>query len=318
MIDWDEIKTNGWKTRRDREFRILSIDGGGMKGVFPARYLSRIEEEVPQPLHQYFDLIAGTSTGGIIALAVTYGLTAKDILDLYLEKGKDIFGRKRITRGYLKHAKYDNTGLINVLKEKFKDARLTKANSMVCIPAIEHHKAKPKVYKTPHLPVYFEDGKLEFWKIALATSAAPFYLPAAKVSNTECKIDGGLWANNPVLVAIAEAVKLGYPLEQIKILSIGTGTNIYQIDNKNAEFGGLTSWRLNLVEFTMQSQSKGAFHTANYLIGNKLHRIDYETSLKMALDTTEKESLNRLIHEADTVFQETFMKGNNIYTEFFS
>ncbi|MEC3004586.1 MULTISPECIES: patatin-like phospholipase family protein [Bacillus cereus group] len=97
---------------------------------------------------------------------------------------------------------------------------------MVCIPSIVHQKASPKVYKTPHHPHFIKGGNIEIWKIALATSAAPTYLSAAVIDDNECKIDGGLWANNPVLVAIAEAVKLGYSLEQIKVLSIGTGTSL--------------------------------------------------------------------------------------------
>ncbi|PGP46642.1 patatin-like phospholipase family protein [Bacillus thuringiensis] len=103
---------------------------------------------------------------------------------------------------------------------------LKEVNIMVCIPSIVHQKASPKVYKTPHHPHFIKGGNIEIWKIALATSAAPTYLSAAVIDDNECKIDGGLWANNPVLVAIAEAVKLGYSLEQIKVLSIGTRTSL--------------------------------------------------------------------------------------------
>ncbi|PEQ31354.1 hypothetical protein CN423_30940 [Bacillus cereus] len=317
MIDWESVKNNKWIPRKENEFKILAIDGGGMKGVFPAKYLSDIEEQVGKPIHQYFDLIAGTSTGGIIALGLANDISAKDILELYLKRGKDIFGNRRTILPFSKDSHYGNDGLIQVLQETFGDKLLKEVNTMVCIPSIEHQKASPKVYKTPHHPHFIKDGNIEIWKIALATSAAPTYLPAAVIDDNECKIDGGLWANNPVLVAIAEAVKLGYSLEQIKVLSIGTGTSLYEVDNKKAIRGGFLSWRTNLVDFTMQAQSKGAFYTACYLIGDRLSRIDFDTGVNYKLDTTDSNILGRLQHEANQKFLDTFEKGN-IRTQFFS
>ncbi|MED2710188.1 hypothetical protein COL24_21685 [Bacillus toyonensis] len=317
MIDWESVKNNKWTPRKENEFKILAIDGGGMKGVFPAKYLSDIEEQVGKPIHQYFDLIAGTSTGGIIALGLANDISAKSILELYLKRGKDIFGNRRTILRYSKDSHYGNDGLIQVLQETFGDKLLKEVNTMVCIPSIEHQKASPKVYKTPHHPHFIKDGNIEIWKIALATSAAPTYLPAAVIDDNECKIDGGLWANNPVLVAIAEAVKLGYSLEQIKVLSIGTGTSLYEVDNKHAIRGGMLSWGANLVDFTMQAQSKGAFYTACYLIGNRLSRIDFETGVNYKLDNTDSNFLARLQHEANQQFLDSFEKGN-IRTQFFS
>ncbi|MGH1163249.1 CBASS cGAMP-activated phospholipase (plasmid) [Bacillus mycoides] len=317
MIDWESVKNNKWTPRKENEFKILAIDGGGMKGVFPAKYLSDIEEQVGKPIHQYFDLIAGTSTGGIIALGLANDISAKDILELYLKRGKDIFGNRRTILPFSKDSHYGNDGLIQVLQETFGDKLLKEVNTMVCIPSIEHQKASPKVYKTPHHPHFIKDGNIEIWKIALATSAAPTYLPAAVIDDNECKIDGGLWANNPVLVAIAEAVKLGYSLDQIKVLSIGTGTSLYEVDNKHAIRGGILSWGTNLVDFTMQAQSKGAFYTACYLIGNRLSRIDFETGVNYKLDNTESNILARLQHEANQKFLDSFEKGN-IRTQFFS
>ncbi|PGZ46219.1 hypothetical protein COE56_24970 [Bacillus anthracis] len=317
MIDWESVKNNKWTPRKENEFKILAIDGGGMKGVFPAKYLSDVEEQISKPIHEYFDLIAGTSTGGIIALGLANGIPAKNILELYINNGKNIFGKKRIKSRAFFHSKYKNDGLIQVLKETFGNTLLKEAKTMVCVPSIEHQKASPKVYKTPHHPNFIKDGNIEMWKIALATSAAPTYLPAAVIDDNECKIDGGLWANNPILVAIAEAVKLGYSLEQIKVLSIGTGTSLYEVDNKNAIRGGILSWKRNLVDFTMQAQSKGAFYTACYLIGDRLSRIDFDTGVNYKLDTTDSNILGRLQHEANQQFLDTFEKGN-IRTQFFS
>lgn len=317
MINWDDVKSNGWRPRKNNEFRILSLDGGGMKGVFPAKYLSDIEEQISMPIHHYFDLIAGTSTGGIIALGLANNISAKEMLDLYLKRGKEIFGKRRNLIPISIKSHYDNVGLINVLQETFKDKLLRDAHSLVCIPSIEHHKANPKVYKTPHHPHFIRDGNIEMWKIALATSAAPVFLPAATINDGECKIDGGLWANNPVLIAISEAIYLGYTLDQIKVLSIGTGTSLYEVDNKHAINGGLWSWKDNIVNFTMQTQSKGAHHTACYLIGEGLSRIDFETKLNFQLDTTDSNLLVKLLLEANTKFLDTYEKGG-IREKFFS
>jgi len=317
LINWEDVKINGWNTRKKNEFRILSLDGGGMKGVFPAKYLSDIEEQISKPLHHYFDLITGTSTGGIIALGLANNISAKEILDLYLKRGKEIFGTKRTILPFSKKSHYDNLGLKTVLQETFQDKLLRDAHSLVCIPSIEHQKANPKVYKTPHHSNFIWDGNIEMWKIALATSAAPVFLPAAAINDGECKIDGGLWANNPVLIGISEAIHLGYTLDQIKVLSIGTGTSLYEVDNKHAINGGLLSWKDNIVNFTMQTQSKGAHHTACYLIGEGLCRIDFETSLDFQLDTTDSNLLAKLQHEANTKFLDTFEKGG-IRTKFFS
>lgn len=88
MLNWDEIKYNGWKPKKDDFLRVLSIDGGGIKGVFPARYLALVERETGKKINEYFDLIVGTSTGGIIALALSIGIPAKEIENLYGNNAK--------------------------------------------------------------------------------------------------------------------------------------------------------------------------------------------------------------------------------------
>jgi uncharacterized protein len=116
-IDWNNIKKNGWSSKN---VNILSIDGGGIRGIFAARYLSRIEEDIKRPIHNYFDLITGTSTGGIIALALANGVPARDIEELYAKNGKDIFKPKSLILSKLKldclfSCRYDNTTMDAVI-----------------------------------------------------------------------------------------------------------------------------------------------------------------------------------------------------------
>ena len=315
-LDYKEYKEGNVQMKHPGELRILSIDGGGMKGILPAVYLKRVEQQLGKPIHHYFDMICGTSTGGIIALGLAAGISAGDIADLYIKKGEKIFPKNLLTNPFLS-AKYSNKKLIKTLKDVLGEKRLEDANTMLCIPSIEHHKAEPKVFKTPHHKDYILDGCRFMWEVALATSAAPLYFPAAEIGEAECKIDGGLWANNPLLVAIAEAKKIGFDLEQVKILSLGTGDSIYQVSNKVAKKSGLKDWRTNLVDLTLQVQSKSATYTAHYLLGENLCRISPTFGRKLTLDSTRKKDIEFMVVEANQLFEKTFIK-NDVRNNFFN
>ncbi|MDQ0230939.1 CBASS cGAMP-activated phospholipase [Metabacillus malikii] len=306
-MDWTKHKEGNIPTKHPGELRILSIDGGGMKGILPAVYLKRIEEQLGKPIYQFFDMICGTSTGGIIALGLAKGIRAGNISDIYIKKGEKIFPKNLLTNPLLS-AKYSNKQLLELLKDVLGEKRLEDALTMLCIPSIEHHKAEPKVFKTPHHKDYILDGCRFMWEVALATSAAPLFFPAAEIGEAECKIDGGLWANNPILVAIAEAKKLGFGLEQVKILSLGTGDSIYQVSNAVAKKSGLKSWGTNLVDLTFQVQSKSATYTASYLLGENLCRISPTFGRKISLDSTEKEDIDFMVIEANQLYEKTFIK----------
>ncbi len=143
--------------------RILSIDGGGIRGVFPAAFLARLEEYLDHPIGRYFDLIAGTSTGGIIAIGLGLGLTAKEILQLYVEKGPLIFNQHRRPLANWLHqklreikqllgAKYSSAALHDALKEAFGDRRLGDSKIRLVIPAWHPETERVWIYKTAHHP----------------------------------------------------------------------------------------------------------------------------------------------------------------------
>lgn len=315
-MEWTQHKEGSISTKKTNELRILSIDGGGMKGIIPAIYLKRIEEHLGAPIHQFFDMICGTSTGGIIALGLAAGISAEEISKLYIQKGEEIFPKKPFTNFWLSR-KYSNKNLMALLKKTLGDKKIEDAHTMLCIPSIEHHKAEPKVYKTPHHRDYILDGKRYMWEVALATSAAPMYFPAAEIGESECKLDGGLWANNPLLVAIAEAKKLGFGLDQIKIFSLGTGEAIYQVKNDVAKKSGATSWGTNIIDLTFQVQSKSATYTATYLLGDNLCRISPTLGRKLDLDSTKKEDVDFMINEANLLYEKTFIK-ESVQEKFFN
>ena len=225
-LDWD----------KDRNFRILAIDGGGIRGIFPAAVLAGLEERYlgGRSIAGYFDLIAGTSTGGIIALGLAGGLTAGDLRQLYLERGNEIFppyglglvgriGRGLNTCRRLLRYSYDQDALAMLLRNYLGDLKLGAACTRLCVPSFDGVHGEVYIFKTPHHPDFRTDLHELMVKIALATSAAPtYYRPLRDGGYTF--VDGGIWANNPVMIALTEALtSFNVDRERLCILSIGCG-----------------------------------------------------------------------------------------------
>jgi uncharacterized protein len=317
--DWNHVQKNGWECDN---VKILSIDGGGIRGIFAARYLAKIEQDLGSPINESFDLITGTSTGGIIAIATSLGIPAKEIEALYAENGNIIFKPKnrilsRLNLDCIFSCKYDSGELKRLLVSTLGDSKMSDAQTFLCIPAVEHNKAKPKVFKTPHNSQLHIDANISVVDIALSTAAAPTYLKAHSISGHDCKLDGGLWANNPVLIGIAESVKNGVSLNKIKILSIGTGETFYNSTNNRAFNGGLIRWNKKLVDVMLNVQSEGALQIAKYLIGDNLKRINFTPTRSLSLDSVKKTDIDFMKQEADTVFAKTYKNDQNIYNSFF-
>ncbi len=260
-----------------KEFKILSIDGGGIQGIYPASYLNYTQEKIGEsPIHRYFDMIVGTSTGGIIALALALEIPTLKILELYKTQGRKIFGWsfRKLSLGLIT-PKYGNKTLIQEIKSVFgENTVLGDAKCRVCIPSIDITNGRTVVFKTRHHKDYVNDFKMSAWQVAAATSAAPAYFPAFYDFGTSAYVDGGLWANNPSIIGIAEAVKLGYGLKEIKVLSLGTGTKIFHKSKIVAKLFGLLGWGSSIVDLIFQSQSQGAANIAHYLCSSNYVRID--------------------------------------------
>ena len=323
IIDWDNIKKNGWTPKHhDQKLRILSIDGGGIRGIFPARYLSKIESEIGQPIANYFDLIVGTSTGGIIALGLAAGIPAETILSLYKDNVRKIFKKTVLTSirscgGVLRH-KYDVKYLEQMLQTTFGSTKIKDAQTMLCIPAVEHHNASPKVYKTPHHKSLHIDGEIFMWEAARATSAAPTIFPAYTME-TEAKLDGGLWANNPVMVGISEALYNGCSVNNIKVLSLGTGVNPYTLSKKRAQNNSIFAYKAKLVDLVFNVQTASALNMGSYIIGDNLLRIDFHNNTCIQLDSSSDQDLQVMLTEADQEFANSFKScGHNICQHFFA
>jgi patatin-like phospholipase/acyl hydrolase len=260
-------------------FKILTIDGGGIKGVFPAALLTEIEDAIGTNIGSYFDLIAGTSTGGIIALALALRIKAKEILRLYIECGPKIFPSSMDIHRRVLHyvrCKYKTDPLSNALKEVFQDHKLGDCRNRILIPTFNAQNGSTKIYKTPHHERFERDWIEKVVDVALATSAAPTYFAPYVSRDMIALIDGGIWANNPTGIAVVEAIGvLKQPAEEIRTLSIGCTCEPqnFMLGNK-----GLIGWRRKAIEAALCGQSFGSMGIATMLIGpESITRIDPPT-----------------------------------------
>ncbi len=264
----------------DQRFRILSIDGGGIRGIFPATILASLERDYlnGQSIGDYFDLIAGTSTGGIIALGLGAGLTATEVERMYLDEGYLVFPQfRRGLPGRLRQffrARYDRKPLDALLRERVGGKALRDSKYRLLVPATEGRNGEVWVYKTPHHPDYTLDGDAPMQAVAAATSAAPTYFPPFHRGGYTY-FDGGIWANNPTLAALVEALScFDAQPENVRILSIGCGGKPFEMSDRQSKSAGLLHWR-RVFEFQMHLQSETAVNQAGLLIGrNNITRLD--------------------------------------------
>jgi len=272
----------------NKPFRILSIDGGGILGLLPSLVLAEIEDRFleGQPIGQYFDLITGTSTGGIIALALGQGKRAKEISKLYLERGELIFpSGNRLARVFKKlrqwaiHA-YNRDVLENELRWEFGLQRFGTSKIPLVIPAFEGRYGEPYIFKTPHHPDYKLDQHETIVDVALSTAAAPTYFSGLK-RNGYAFIDGGIWANNPVMIGLVDALAC-FDIQrwQVHILSLGCGQETFRLGALQ-RIGGLLFWAKTFKRAAMKAQSHNALGQAGLLVGrDHLLRIDAPESNK--------------------------------------
>lgn len=260
--------------------RILAIDGGGLKGAFPAAFLAEAERLTGLRAVDQFDLIAGTSTGGIIALGLGLGLTAEEICGFYRERGPAIFDQSplrgplaglrtrlralgRRLRG-VATAKYEAVELKRALEEVFGARRIGDSATRLVIPAYDGLLGGPYVFKTAHHPRLKVDHERLAVDAALATAAAPSYLPAHAFEGASHLLDGGVWANNPMgSAALEAAATLCWPMERTRMLSLGCTDSVHPA----REVVGLKDVKW-LVELLFQGQDRFSYATAKLLLGH--------------------------------------------------
>lgn len=255
------------------QFKILSIDGGGIKGIFPASFLAALEQDLKKPVADYFDLIVGTSTGGIIALGLGLGLSPQEILNFYVKNGPKIFPPKTRWLRWLRHLlwpAYDSSALRTAIESVFGDRTLAHSRSRLVIPSTNALNGEVYIFKTPHHVRFTRDFRERVVDVALATAAAPTYFPNHVTDDNRRLLDGGMWANNPIMVGVVEALAtLGQNPQDVRVLSLGCTDTPIQVGRMKGRIGGRLAWVLSGVEWLMHGQSECATNQARLLIGKE-------------------------------------------------
>jgi patatin-like phospholipase/acyl hydrolase len=242
--------------------------------------LAGLEEDLGHTVRDNFDLIVGTSTGGIIALGLGAGLSPRQILDFYVERKDQIFpsafGVPRARQ--LFRAKYRSGPLECALKEVFGDRLLGESEVPLVVPSYDLGEGDVYIFKTPHHSRLRRDHRVPMWAVGMATAAAPTFFPAFRLPGDHVRlIDGGVWANNPAVVGVAEAVSLfDRELKEIQLLSVGTTA---PTDARKAKFdnAGILRWARgpNVVDVFLRGQGTAAFTQAWHLLGEeRAYRLD--------------------------------------------
>jgi len=289
--------------------RILAIDGGGIRGLIPALVLAEIERRTQRRAADLFDLIAGTSTGGILAAALTIPgpdgsprYTADQLTRLYETEGPRIFSRSLVrvvlSAGGVLDEKYDSTGLEVALTEYLGDARLKDALTPILLTAYETERRRAFFFRSSRAA---KDPAYDFalTDAAHATSAAPTYFEPVRVGDFTL-VDGGLFASNPALCAYVDVVAAGREEDVTVLASLGTGAANRPIPYEVAKDWGQLGWARSVIDVLLSAQAETVDYQLSKLLEDRYVRLQVELELaKDDLDDASPENLRDLRAEAD-------------------
>jgi len=298
-----------------KPFRVLTLDGGGMRGLYTASLLLTLAQRfnpkfknVKPDIGKSFDLICGTSTGAILACALTAGISIDEICNLYIKKGQEIFPDPVPSKEfpkiwllkYLKKPSAKENKLKEAISDCFKEITLKQLYDTrgirLCIPTVNASTHRAWVFKTGHNPGKNRDDNYKLVDVCMASSAAPIYLPINEQNNPDNSsqkqyfVDGGLWANNPILVGLIEAIAITDENKQpIELISIGTHDkptgDPYAIANNR---WGLISWKagIKITEMSLSAQAFGYSNMAKFLAQSINKRG--QNAISIRLESSEK------------------------------
>jgi patatin-like phospholipase/acyl hydrolase len=290
-------------------YRILSLDGGGIRGVLTADILVRLQEQVPG-LIDNADLIAGTSTGGILALALAFGKSPTELRDLYFNRCKDIFDDSFLDNvfdlGRLTGAQYGNRKLRNMVRSVVGDAQLKDLKKKVLISSFDLDNEHPVPSKRTWKPKFFHnmdgddnDGEETAYKVALYTSAAPTYFPSV-----DGFVDGGVIANNPSMAALLQTqdkravIKDRPTLDEVILLSVGTGKPRFYIKGARNDWG-YAQWAKPILNVMFDGGMSLVEYQCRQLLGNNYHRIS--PVLEQAIDVDSCDLVQELVNVGESM-----------------
>jgi patatin-like phospholipase/acyl hydrolase len=279
-----------------KPYRILCLSGGGYRGLYTAFLLETLEERAGRKLGEVFDLIAGTSIGGILAIGLAAGVPAARLRTAFEEHGEAIFrgvlhtgsrGLRLPWRGWL-WRKYSGVGLARTIAHILEDSpgisTMSGLRTPVLISTVDVTNNSPRVFTQEG-----EDGRLALVDVAMATAAAPGFFPERRVGESNF-IDGGLVANAPDMLALSRALSQGHDLSDIHALSVGTAGGAGGETPRRASGLGTLLRAKKLFQLTIAAQEKLAIASAASLLKNRYIRLNVEPSAQqmraLGLDKT--------------------------------
>ena len=276
---------------------ILALDGGGTRGIYSAQLLAKVEETFDVRIKGCFDLIAGTSTGAIIAGAAVSDIPMDEIVQLFESEAPDIF-HKKWYRNPLFFSKYSNEKLAEIIAHHIPATPLTEISTPFMITCSEITTSESHIFRSNYCEELGEieqsDSEVCLRDAIVASCAAPTFFAPKNIEN-HLLSDGGLWANNPSIAAYTEALTVfDKDPSQVKILSIGTGHSISMYKKKRG-WGFLSGWGgIKLVSFVMTLQSQASANLVNRLLNENYLRIDPKINFWDIDTTTQLDNLKSL------------------------
>jgi patatin-like phospholipase/acyl hydrolase len=291
-------------------YYILSMDGGGIRGILTARILERLEAAVPGFLTNV-DLFAGTSTGGLLTCGLAYGMNPTELRQLYEECANAVFADTLLDNikdlGNLIGAQYGIKPLKEVLVKRFGDTTLGELPKKVLISAFDlDNEAEPPAVRTWKMKFFHNypgpnsDGRELVVDAAIRTSVAPTYFPIY-----QGYIDGGVAASNPAMCALAQALHRstgGQQLGAVRLLSLGTGFNPHYLPSKNGDWG-LVNWAPHLVSLMLEGSSGLVDYQCRQVMEDQYHRVN--PTLPRPIDMDKIRFIPELLDIADNVNLDT-------------
>lgn len=313
-----------------RKVRILSIDGGGIRGILPGIVITQLEEKLQNKLNDenvrisdMFDFFAGTSTGGILTLAYLTPnpetnrpkLKAKDAVNLYIDRGDEIFDVSMWQRlrsgGGVSDEKYDAKELEEALDDTFADTELKDLLKPCIVTSYDIRNGKPHFFKQHKSDQNIYNFRVK--DVARATSAAPTYFETAKVKNELGTpyplIDGGVFVNNPALVAYSEVRSMSFEgvntlpsAKDMLIVSLSTGNTSQKYDYKKAKDWGAVGWIKPIISIMMTGNSQTVDYHLKQIFGTleekdqgDYYRLEPEIiTADVEMDNASIENINKL------------------------
>jgi patatin-like phospholipase/acyl hydrolase len=300
------------------QYRILSLDGGGIRGLITAVWLAELEKQLGKPIHNFFELMSGTSTGSILASGLALGIPAQEIIDLYRNKGTTIFPAaasrlwSRVTRTLTEGVsapKYSPDGLEKCLQSAFGKKTLGSLKVPTMIFSYNVFTREPVAFKS------YQDrfSDMPLWEVVRASCSAPTYFPSMMLKVGRSKqpfIDGGVAANNPSACAVAEGIAINTKVKKANrvevddfvLASFGTGSSTRPISPEESQKWGALEWAVPIIDVLFDGSTDTSDYVARQIIGDDNY-FRFQIPLDKAyddMDRADEVNLNALMGAAES------------------